>query len=216
MAIAPDVENQSRTEWLASSPFPPDAQAVLEAMLDACCVIGRNWHLLYMNAAGERIWSVRRDDIFGRHLLDVFPALAGSDVLAMLQRAMAEGKSLRSEVTSPALGMLVEINVAPNSWGLLVHIRDISERRQMERALHERDDLLTLAEQSAGVGVWEIDLATDTVRGTTQYFRIMGLPPTDEAVPMQRIRALRYPEDRKRVAEGIRIVMADGAELFRG
>ena len=212
MTTAPDVENRSRTEWLESSPFPPDARAVLEGTLDACCAIDRDWRLIYANAAAERIWGVRREDILGRQLLDVFPALAGSDVHAILQRAMAEGKSLRSEATSPVLGIPIEIHVGPNSWGLLVHIRDISERRRMESALRERDDLLTLAEESAGVGIWEIDLATDTVRGTTQYFRIMGLPPADEPVPMQRIRALRYPEDGQHVRERLRTAMAANSD----
>ncbi len=80
-------------------------------------------------------------------------------------------------------------------WGLGVHVRDISERRCMEKRLRERDELLTLAETCAGVGVWEIDTATDTVRGTPQYFRIMGLEPTTEPVPMAQIRQMRLPED---------------------
>jgi PAS domain S-box-containing protein len=137
MTSAPDVENRSRTGWLEPSSLPPDAQAVLEGMLDACCVIGRNWQLLYVNAAAERIWGLQRADILGRQLLDLFPTLAGSDVHAMLQRVMAEGKSHRSEATSPVLGIPIEINVSPNSWGLQVHIRDVSERRQMEAALRE-------------------------------------------------------------------------------
>ena len=63
MTSVRDVQNQSRTEWLAPSQFPTDAQAVLEGMLDACCAIGRNWQLLYVNAAAERMWGLRRKDI---------------------------------------------------------------------------------------------------------------------------------------------------------
>ena len=63
MTSVRDVQNQSRTEWLAPSQFPTDAQAVLEGMLDACCAIGRNWQLLHVNAAAERMWGLRRKDI---------------------------------------------------------------------------------------------------------------------------------------------------------
>lgn len=69
----------------------------------------------------------------------------------------------------------------------------------LEERLLERDAQLRLAEQSAGVGVWDIDIPTDTVRGTIQFFRIMGLEPTSEAVPMDVLRSLRLPEDRERV-----------------
>jgi PAS domain S-box-containing protein len=65
-------------------------------------------------------------------------------------------------------------------------------------------DALTLAEQSAGIGVWSIDLTTGLVRATAQFFRIMGLPPSSDPVPVETIRALRHPDDRERVVAGFR------------
>src|SRR5581483_3210721 len=76
------------------------------------------------------------------------------------------------------------------------------------------EDALTLAEQSAGIGVWSIDLASDRVRGTAQFFRIMGLPPTDEPIPCDRVRALRHPEDRERVLAGFREVLEGGRDVY--
>ena len=35
--------------------------------------------------------------------------------------------------------------------------------------------MLALAEASAGMGAWDIDLATGLLRGTARFFRIMGL-----------------------------------------
>ncbi len=69
-------------------------------------------------------------------------------------------------------------------------------------------DALALAEQSAGIGVWSIDLTTARVRGTAQFFRIMGLEPTSEqrpgrhgarAAPSRRPRARR-----RRISRGAR------------
>jgi PAS domain S-box-containing protein len=56
--------------------------------------------------------------------------------------------------------------------------------------------------------------ATDTVWGTAQYYRIMGLPPTDAPVAMARIRELRHPEDRERVGDGFRSAAAAGSDVF--
>jgi len=83
-----------------------------------------------------------------------------------------------------------------------------------EEALRERDAILTLAEQSAGIGVWDIDLRTSTARATPQFYRIMGLEPTTEPVPMERIRALRHPEDRERVVEGFRRALESGTDAY--
>ena len=47
---------------------------------------------------------------------------------------------------------------------------------RLAQALKESHELLALAEQSAGIGIWDTDLATDMVRATPTFFRIMGLP----------------------------------------
>jgi len=75
-------------------------------------------------------------------------------------------------------------------------------------------DALTLAEQSAGIGVWSIDLKTGLVRGTAQFFRIMGLEPTGDQVPLEALRALRHPQDRARVLAGFRSALEGGSDSY--
>jgi PAS domain S-box-containing protein len=75
-------------------------------------------------------------------------------------------------------------------------------------------DALALAERSAGIGVWSIDLATGHVRATAQFFRIMGLEPTREPVPIESIRALRHPDDRERVLAGFREALEGGTDAY--
>src|SRR4051794_5020462 len=84
----------------------------------------------------------------------------------------------------------------------------------LEQQLREREEILTMAEHAAGIGVWDIDLETQTVRGTPQFWRVMGLPPTDQAVPLETTRRLRLPNDREHVAEGFRNVLGNPAETF--
>jgi PAS domain S-box-containing protein len=75
-------------------------------------------------------------------------------------------------------------------------------------------DALALAEESAGVGVWSIDLTTSCVRGTAQFFRIMGLAPTAESIPVDVVRALRHPDDRERVVAGFRHALEGGNDSY--
>jgi PAS domain S-box-containing protein len=84
----------------------------------------------------------------------------------------------------------------------------------LEQQLRERDEILTMAERAAGIGVWDIDLESETVRGTPQFWRVMGLPPTDRALPIETTRRLRLPEDRERLAEGFQNVLCNHAETF--
>lgn len=83
-----------------------------------------------------------------------------------------------------------------------------------EGRLREREERLRLAEQAAAAGIWEIDIANDTVRGSPQFFRIMGLEPTDDAVPMTVLRNLRPPDDRERVNQGYTDTVAAGLDYY--
>lgn len=80
--------------------------------------------------------------------------------------------------------------------------------------LWERDEILELAEHSAGIGVWDIDTATGLLHGRPQLFQLMGLPPTTAPVPVDMLRALRHPDDRDRVADGFQHVLDGGSDFY--
>ena len=70
--------------------------------------------------------------------------------------------------------------------------------------MKESHELLALAEQSAGIGIWDTDLATDMVRATPTFFHLMGLPVSAEPIANDIVRAVRHPDDAARVREGFR------------
>jgi PAS domain S-box-containing protein len=78
----------------------------------------------------------------------------------------------------------------------------------------EGAEFLELAEASAGIGVWDVDLATGMVRGRPQFFRLMGLDPATEQVPIDVMRALRHPDDRGNVIDGFQQSLKDRADYY--
>jgi PAS domain-containing protein len=55
--------------------------------------------------------------------------------------------------------------------------KDITARVAQEESLRKSEKFLRETGQLAGVGGWELDLATDAFTGTEETFRIHGLPP---------------------------------------
>lgn len=80
--------------------------------------------------------------------------------------------------------------------------------------LWEGNEFLELAEASAGIGVWDVDLATGVVRGRPQFFRLMGLDPNTEHVSIEVMRGLRHPDDRAKVVDGFRQSLAVGEDYY--
>ena len=91
---------------------------------------------------------------------------------------------------------------------------DITEKKRAEDALRARDELLDLAERSAGIGVWDHDLASATIRGTPQLFRLLGLEPAKGSLPIEEVRAAFHPDDRGRLGAALARALAEGAERY--
>src|SRR5436190_8387156 len=83
-----------------------------------------------------------------------------------------------------------------------------------DAVLWEGNEFLELAEASAGIGVWDVDLATGMVRGRPQFFRVMGLEPTTEPVSIEVTRALRHPDDRALVVDGFEQSLEQGRDYY--
>ncbi|HJU31062.1 MAG TPA: PAS domain S-box protein [Hyphomicrobiaceae bacterium] len=86
--------------------------------------------------------------------------------------------------------------------------------RNTDTAPWEREEILELAERSAGIGVWDVDMSTGLLRGRPQLFQLLGLSPTAGSVPMDDLRAMRHPDDRDRVADGLQHVLDSGSDFY--
>jgi PAS domain S-box-containing protein len=214
IGIRPFLYRQRKTLLDAQNPVLPSAVEILESMDEAFYAIDRDWRFIYVNPGAEDFWGRPREDLLGSSMLEVFPAFAGSEPHAAHVRAMESGERSRFETISTVTKTPVELHFRPATWGLAVFFRDITERRQTERALRERSELISLAEQTAEIGVWDIDLEAGTVRGTPQFFRIMGLETTDQPVPIETTRKLRHPGDRERIIDGFHAAVREGRDSY--
>jgi len=107
----------------------------------------------------------------------------------------------------------------------IVQLQDITERKRAEEALRRSQEQLSQAEQIAGTGTWEWELATDRISWSAGLFHIFRLAPEEFETGLEvGLRQRVYPEDRDRVRQALhravdmrasltienRIVRADG------
>jgi PAS domain S-box-containing protein len=112
------------------------------------------------------------------------------------------------------LGRSVATEIAARIHRLEKERADAGDAIGVVKDLGDRGEILALAERSAEIGIWDVDLATNMTRGTPQFFRIMGLPPTAEPVPIETFRSMRHPDDRERVVGGFQQAIATGSDTY--
>jgi PAS domain S-box-containing protein len=85
-------------------------------------------------------------------------------------------------------------------------------RKRHELSLQESEERLALAADSAGAGLWNLDLATGVFWATARAREIFGYSH-DESITMAQFEASVHPEDRNRVRETIERSVGTGEPL---
>ena len=136
LAVTRDITERKRAEdQLAES--HRHVTEILESIGDAFYSVDNDFRFTYVNRKTEELWATRRQDLIGRKFPDVFPQAIGSYSHLECIRASEEGTPLNFEAVSPILNRWVEVSVYPTPTGLSVYFRDITERKDAERALRE-------------------------------------------------------------------------------
>jgi PAS domain S-box-containing protein len=73
---------------------------------------------------------------------------------------------------------------------------DLTRVKQVEQALRDAEDRMRLATEATGVGIWEWNVISNTIRWDAQMFQIYGITPTpDGLIPYNTWRSAVIPDD---------------------
>jgi PAS domain S-box-containing protein len=109
---------------------------LLESITDAFFSLDVEWRLTYFNPAAERFFAsiAQKDpgDLLGKNLWEEFPEAVGSRFYEEYHRALSQRAPVQVEEYYAPLGVWLEARAFPNSHGLSVFFRDVTERKQAE------------------------------------------------------------------------------------
>lgn len=121
------------------------AETLLEASADAVVAVGRDGELKYVSPSIRNLLGRDARELTGRRLTDVMQADRGADIHDFMNRMLALpiGRSERTETRlRDADGGWVYVDVMGTNWindpdlqAVVVSLRDIGERRELERQL---------------------------------------------------------------------------------
>ena len=94
------------------------------------------------------------------------------------------------------------------SCGKILHAyHNEQQRQQVQTALRESEERLTLATASAGMGIWDWDMIHDILKWDNTMFSLYGVAPDQFSGAYQAFANGVYPDDLSRVEEDIQLAL---------
>ncbi|MBE7204220.1 MAG: PAS domain S-box protein [Parafilimonas terrae] len=192
-------------------------QRILDSVTDSAIIaMDRHGRVTRWNIGAERILGWREDAMLGRSAHGLFTpedraggrpeiemALALKTGRATGERWYLRRNGERFFASSEIMPLKDEAGAV---LGFLKILRDRSQQRADEAALHKVQDQLRLAVAATDVGIFDYDLITDHLGWDARMCALFGLPP-DAAVNYETFLAGLHPDDRPWVDEAVKDVL---------
>ncbi len=188
----------------------------------------------YVSPVAQTVWGYAPNELIGqKYFYDLHPSEGRIDykkeVLASFARKEIFRDTTNQVLTKSKQLIWISTNAVPildsqnNLLGYRGADNDITARKLAEEALKRSEELLNYAQEIAHMGNWELDLTTNEMTWSKNYFRLLGVDPIQN-VPRDHFMKMVHPEDvhlldekleemiqtKQQVSLDMRLILADG------
>lgn len=173
---------------------------------DGIFVLAAGHEIVEANAHGLEMLGYVREDLPGLRLPDVLArperpdleaevaaVLAGVPHLSEWRLRRRDGTTFVAEVSARAL----------DARQYMAIVRDLTARRETERALHETGLRYQLAAESGKVGLWDWDMRANRVHYSREWKRQIGYAEHELGDDFEEWRSRVHPEDLERTLRAV-------------
>lgn len=151
----PDQENLSYEQQIRG--YENRIANILENLTDAFFEVDKNWTVTYWNKEAENLLFMRRHEILGRNLWEVYQDAIPLKFFSEYHRAMEKNEPVRFEEYFAPKQLWLEVAAFPSENGLSVYFKDITERKNTLIKLQNEKQKYIALFNSSPVPQWVYD-----------------------------------------------------------
>lgn len=155
-------------------------QLILDKTVESYHLLDANGTLIDVNPAYCNLLGYTREELLGRHISELVPYLRVEKVKNRIRTALREGQIQFESRHQHKNGYTIDIEASVSVLQLdekpylAVFLRDISERKQTEKALKQSEAQLAAASHIGKIAYWEYDPAKDIFTFNDPFYAIFG------------------------------------------
>ncbi|XGV98545.1 MAG: ATP-binding protein [Leptolyngbya sp. BL-A-14] len=148
---------QEQTLRLEVQAAKDNLEHVLSRIGDQFIALDREWCYTYANDRVTEVTGIKRENLIGQNLWDLFPDTIDSPFHTEMHRAMEQQTPVQFEYFYPPLKRWFENRVYPSAEGVSMIITDITDRKQTEAALYQSEERYRYLAEMIPQLVWTAD-----------------------------------------------------------
>lgn len=136
-------------------------RTTFDHMLEGAQIIGFDWKYIYINTAAEKHNRRPNSELLGKHYMEAWPEVEGTDLFFMIKRCMEERIPFQLENEYTYLDgtrRWFELSIQPIPDGIFILSIDITERKQAKEALTEQEFWLNASQRAGRIGSYVLDI----------------------------------------------------------
>jgi len=158
-----------------------------------------DYRILELNEKAADVFGHSREELVGRRLFDIFPAIA-KGARALYGEVAKTGRPVQRRLQEPGSRRWYDLQIyRPQAGRLAVTGQDITEQKRAELALRQSEERFRGIFEQAGTGIALIEPEGRIMKANPAFVRMFGYDE-DELYGMQS-RDLIYPPDREAASD---------------
>jgi PAS domain S-box-containing protein len=148
---------------------PDCARTILDSITDAFFALDREWRVTYMNSQAQRLVGRAPAAVLGKDFWGVAPGVQGSEFETAQRKAMTEKIAASVTAVYPHHDRWYELHSYPSPDGILVCVRDVTERRRAENRLRVSEVRYRRLFEAARDGILIVDMPTRKITDANPF-----------------------------------------------
>lgn len=172
---------------------------ILDNITDGFFVVDEQWIVKYWNKSAEEILSVKKSEILGKHLWEVFDDFNGNTLDIKYRESMEKQESIHFESYFENLKKWFEVSAYPSEKLLSIYFRDTTDKKAIVEDLRIQIEKFEILSETGINAVWDLDIQNNSLSWGLGLKKLFGYDPKEfkdsEVMWLNKI----HPEERERI-----------------
>jgi|GEM_PF-4037218 len=181
LVLANDVTEKCKADQLLIKAFE-EKRNILDSITDGFLAVDTEWNITYWNREAHAILGIRREDIVGKNMWEVYNQPLPNRFYTEYSKALTEKVTVHFEEYVQIYNVWLDISVYPSSEGLAIYFRNITEKKLIQEKIRVTMERYEMVAKATNDAIYEWDVVKDVTYWGEGLFTLFGHPRCEDAM----------------------------------